>query len=34
VDQGLFRGAGFKIENRTWSPGAEGCCHLTVQRGG
>jgi L-2-amino-thiazoline-4-carboxylic acid hydrolase len=34
VDQGLFRGAGFKVENRTWSPGAEGCCHLSVQRGG
>lgn len=33
VDQGLFRGAGFKVENRTWVPGAEGCCHLSVQRG-
>jgi L-2-amino-thiazoline-4-carboxylic acid hydrolase len=34
VDQGLFRGAGFKVENRTWTPGAEGCCHLNIQRGG
>jgi len=34
VDQGLFRGAGFKVENRTWTPGAEGCCHLSIQRGG
>ena len=34
VDQGLFRGAGFKVENRTWTPGAKGCCHLSVQRGG
>lgn len=34
VDQGLFRGAGFKVENRTWTPGAEGCCHLAIQRGG
>jgi len=34
VDQGLFRGAGFKVENRTWTPGAKGCCHLAVQRGG
>ena len=33
VDQGLFRGAGFKVENRTWTPGAEGCCHLLVLRG-
>jgi hypothetical protein len=34
VDQGLFRGAGFKVENRTWTSGAEGCCHLAIQRGG
>lgn len=34
VDQGLFRGAGFKVENRTWTPGAVGCCHLSVERGG
>jgi len=34
VDQGLFRGAGFKVENRTWTAGAEGCCHLAIQRGG
>jgi len=34
VDQGLFRGAGFKVENRTWTPGAKGCCHLAIQRGG
>ena len=34
VDRGLFRGAGFKVENRTWTPGAVGCCHLSVERGG
>ena len=33
VDQGLFRGAGFKVENRTWTPGAEGCCALAIRRG-
>ena len=33
VDQGLFRGAGFKVENRTWTPGSEGCCHLSIRRG-
>ena len=33
VDQGLFRGAGFKVDNKTWTPGSEGCCHLFVQRG-
>ena len=33
VDQGLFRGAGFKVKNRTWTPGSEGCCHLAIQRG-
>ena len=33
IDQGLFRGAGFKIENRTWTPGAKGCCYLSIQRG-
>jgi len=32
VDQGLFRGAGFKIENRTWTPGATGCCFLSIRR--
>jgi len=26
--------AGFKVENRTWTPGAKGCCFLSVQRGG
>jgi L-2-amino-thiazoline-4-carboxylic acid hydrolase len=34
VDQGLFRGAGFNVENRTWIPGSEGCCYLAIQRGG
>ena len=33
IDQGLFRGAGFKFENRTWTPGATGCCYLSVKRG-
>ncbi len=33
VDKGLFEGAGFKFENRTWTPGAKGCCFLSVQRG-
>ena len=32
VDKGLFQGAGFKFENRTWTPGAEGCCFLSVRR--
>ena len=33
VDKGLFEGAGFKIENRTWTPGAKGCCFLRIERG-
>lgn len=33
VDKGLFEGAGFKFENRTWAPGAKGCCFLSVRRG-
>lgn len=33
VDKGLFEGAGFKFENRTWTPGAKGCCFLSVQPG-
>lgn len=33
VDKGLFEGAGFKFDNRTWTPGAEGCCFLSVRRG-
>ncbi|MDA1117605.1 MAG: L-2-amino-thiazoline-4-carboxylic acid hydrolase [Proteobacteria bacterium] len=33
VDKGLFEGAGFKIENRTWTPGAAGCCFLRILRG-
>jgi L-2-amino-thiazoline-4-carboxylic acid hydrolase len=33
VDKGLFEGAGFKLENRTWTPGAKGCCYLHVRRG-
>ncbi len=32
VDKGLFEGAGFAFENRTWTPGAGGCCFLSVQR--
>ena len=30
VDQGLFEGAGFAFENRTWTPGEHGCCFLSV----
>lgn len=30
VDKGLFQGAGFKFENRTWVPGAKGCCFLSI----
>lgn len=30
VDLGTFEAAGFAIENRTWTPGASGCCHLTI----
>ncbi|OGA00085.1 MAG: hypothetical protein A2Z64_07555 [Betaproteobacteria bacterium RIFCSPLOWO2_02_67_12] len=33
VDKGLFEGAGFKFENRTWTPGAQGCCFLSIRRG-
>jgi hypothetical protein len=33
VDKGLFEGAGFAFENRTWTPGAEGCCFLSVRKG-
>ncbi|MGH8707751.1 MAG: L-2-amino-thiazoline-4-carboxylic acid hydrolase [Burkholderiales bacterium] len=33
VDKGLFEGAGFRIENRTWTPGAKGCCFLRILRG-
>jgi hypothetical protein len=33
VDKGLFEGAGFRFENRTWTPGAKGCCFLSVRRG-
>mgnify|MGYP001605040957 FL=1 len=32
VDKGLFEGAGFSFENRTWTPGAEGCCFLSIRR--
>jgi len=32
VDRGMFEAAGFAIENRTWTPGAPGCCHLSVRR--
>ena len=31
VDKGLFEGAGFGFENRTWTPGAEGCCFLSIR---
>ena len=30
VDKGLFQGAGFKFENKTWVPGTEGCCFLSI----
>ncbi|MEX2199085.1 MAG: L-2-amino-thiazoline-4-carboxylic acid hydrolase [Burkholderiales bacterium] len=33
VDKGLFEGAGFRFANRTWTPGAEGCCFLHIERG-
>ena len=33
VDKGLFEGAGFKFANRTWQPGAAGCCFLHIERG-
>ena len=32
VDKGLFEGAGFAFRNRTWTPGAEGCCFLSIRR--
>ena len=33
VDKGLFEGAGFAFENRTWTPGATGCCVLSIRSG-
>jgi len=33
VDKGLFEGAGFRFENRTWAPGAKGCCFLSIRKG-
>jgi len=33
VDKGLFEGAGFAFENRTWAPGAKGCCFLSIRKG-
>jgi len=32
VDRGMFEGAGFAIDNRTWTPGAAGCCVLSIRR--
>lgn len=32
VDKGLFEGAGFAFENRTWTAGRQGCCFLSVQQ--
>ena len=32
VDKGLFEGAGFAFQNRTWTPGAKGCCFLSIRR--
>lgn len=31
VDKGLFEGAGFAFDNRTWTPGARGCCFLSIR---
>ena len=31
VDKGLFEGAGFAFQNRTWTPGAHGCCFLSIK---
>jgi len=32
VDKGMFEGAGFAIDNRTWTPDAPGCCFLSIRR--
>jgi hypothetical protein len=32
VDRGMFEAAGFAIDNRTWTPGHEGCCELQIGR--
>ena len=32
VDKGMFEAAGFAIDNRTWTPGAAGCCFLSIRR--
>ena len=34
IDNGTFEAAGFAIENRTWTPGQEGCCNLHITPGG
>lgn len=31
VDVGTFEGAGFAIDNDTWTPGGQGCCHLHIR---
>ncbi len=33
IDNGTFEAAGFAIENRTWTPGEEGCCNLHITPG-
>ena len=33
VDKGLFEGAGFAFQNRTWTAGAQGCCFLSIKPG-
>ena len=33
VDKGLFEGAGFAFQNRTWTAGARGCCFLSIKPG-
>ena len=32
VDVGTFEGAGFAIDNDTWQPGGNGCCHLHIRK--
>jgi hypothetical protein len=30
-DYGTLEAAGFSIEIKTWTPGAEGCCQLKIR---
>lgn len=33
IDNGTFEGAGFEFSAETWTPNADGCCHLHIRPG-